>query len=268
MSPRQLLVDCGNSASKWAVVESWSETGPQLSPVQRLPQDAAAEAAALQEVLTRYPQLRHCLICPGHQQRAQHLRHWLGQQQPQLHCRVLGDSLAVPDLGHYPGCGLDRLCAGVAAVAQARSAVLVVDAGTATTISAWLPSDQAQGLGRFAGGLILPGAAACAQGLHQAAPALPCVSHNLLSPADLVASDALAQSTQAALRQALAIGYPAMVESCVAQVAAASGAARVLLCGGAQSTLSPDQRRRWPQQGDLTLSGLARLAQWQDAQEG
>lgn len=158
--------------------------------------------------------------------------------------REVGRDIPLPGCGQYPGMGHDRILAGLAA----GPGRLVVDAGTATTLTAW---DAA---GRFAGGLILPGVHAMLAGLATAAPALPLVLPAYDSPA-------AQRDTHGAIAAAAGIGHPAMVSACLRRLQSETGVARVVATGGgaaqlaAAGVLPTDAIRPW-----LVLEGLARLA--------
>ena len=130
--------------------------------------------------------------------------------------RQAGKDLPIPDLGQYPGCGSDRVLAGLAA--SRGGPVVVVEVGTATTISAWGP--------QFAGGLILPGVRTCLAGLHFCAPALPLVEP--LGPEALAAQ----HTTAGAMGAAVGIGYGPMVAACLLKLVRETGIRRALATGG------------------------------------
>lgn len=156
--------------------------------------------------------------------------------------REVGRDLPLPDRGQYPGLGADRVVAGLAAPHPC----LVVDAGTATTLTAW------DGDGRFAGGLILPGPQAMIRGLAAAAPALPAVEP---LPPDAAAAQ---RSTAGAIAAAAGIGHPAMVRACLDRLRAESGIAAGVVTGGGGPLLAGLlglPLRPW-----LVLDGLATLA--------
>ncbi len=154
--------------------------------------------------------------------------------------REVGADLPLPDLGQYPGMGIDRIVAGFAA----GPGCIVIDAGTATTLTAW---DAA---GRCAGGLILPGPHALIAGLASCAPALP-----LVEP---LGADARAaqRSTAGAIAAAAGIGHPAMVRACLERLRSETGLGRIVATGGGAEALgiSDAEHRPW-----LVLEGLARL---------
>jgi pantothenate kinase type III len=106
--------------------------------------------------------------------------------------------------------------------------VVVIDAGTATTISAWRcdPALVPPAGVRFLGGLILPGARTAIAGLTALAPALPSVA-----PAGPDAR-ALQFSTVGAIGAAMGIGYGPMVAACLIKLERETGIRQVLATGG------------------------------------
>lgn len=222
---RRLLADCGNTWVKLAL------GGDRI----RLP----AEPERLAAWLAGRP-VDELVLLPGATRSSTLLRTWWGGRR-----RELGRDIPVPDLGQYPSLGLDRVMAGLAAGTD----VVVIDAGTATTLTAW----NAQG--RFAGGLILPGAHALIAGLSACAPALPRVDP---LPPDAPAAQ---RDTAGAIAAAAGMGHPAMVAACLARLSQETAITRVLATGGgsaalvAAGTVSADAIRPW-----LVLNGLAEIA--------
>lgn len=225
-SGRRLLADCGNTWVKLAL-------GGDRVRLRATPD-------ALTGWLAGRP-ADELVLLPGGVRGAEVLRSWWGGQR-----RELGRDIPVPDLGQYPGMGLDRVMAGVAAGAN----VIVIDAGTATTLSAW----DAQG--RFAGGLILPGAHALIAGLVACAPALPQV---VPLPPDAIAAQ---RDTRGAMAAAAGISHPAMVAACLARLRQETGISRLLATGGgcpqlaSAGTVPADAVRPW-----LVLNGLGTVAE-------
>ena len=155
--------------------------------------------------------------------------------------REVGVHLHLPDRGQYPSMGLDRIVAGLAA----GPGTIVVDAGTATTLTAW------DGAGRFAGGLILPGPHAMIAGLCARAPALPLVEPLLHDAA------AAQRDTRGAIAAGAGIGHAGMIVWCVAQLQRETGLDRVITtgAGAADLPLPSAVQRPW-----LVLDGLERLS--------
>jgi pantothenate kinase type III len=204
----RLLADCGNSTVKLALVH---QGGVWLH--DRL----AGDAAALTAFIAPHREAISELVVLATGRTATVVLAWAATQGWPL--RHIGVEVPLPDVGQYPGCGLDRVCAGLAAVAQ-EGACVVIDGGTATTITAWGAD------GRMLGGLILPGAAACLRGIAVDAPALP-----LVTPLAADAS-ALQRDTAGALGAAVGIGYPAMVAACAARVQHEAALTALVVTGG------------------------------------
>ena len=59
---------------------------------------------------------KHCVLLPG-AERAAHRWRALCQQNAEVSLRIIGEDIPAPDLGQYATCGLDRICAGIGAVA-------------------------------------------------------------------------------------------------------------------------------------------------------
>ena len=172
------------------------------------------------------------LICiPVSQRHTNVLREWWGDRP----LRRLGVELPAPEFGQYNTCGLDRVCAGLAAVRR-HGACLVIDAGTAVTITAWQADDEK--LPVFKGGMIMPGPRACLHGLTHLAPALP---HPQI---EVILEDPLQHSTDGALQIPFAC-YPEWVRACTKRVAAASGISCHVASGDAGEWL-PDALRARP----------------------
>jgi len=232
---RLLLVDAGNSRLK----AGWHRRGA--------PDAVRAEDADLRELLAGAVRV---VACVAGEPAADGLRRAAGT----VPVAVLGAELPAPDRGQYRTCGLDRVCAGIAAVAV-HGACIVVDAGTATTLTAWR---EEGGRARFAGGLIAPGEVACLAGLRALAPALPAVD-----PADGVpAADQF--ETAGAIAAAAAIGHPALCAACLRALAAAAGLERTVLTGGSAARIAQACAPAQPEV-DLVLRGLARLVEDIDA---
>ena len=222
----RLLADCGNTTVKLALAE-----GRVLLRAAR----CEPRPVAWQDFLGQDTP-EELVLLPGARGYAGAVEAWWPGR-----IRTVGGDLDLPPVGQYVGMGLDRIVAGLGLEGPA----LVIDAGTATTFGAWS--------GTFLGGLILPGAAACAAGLAAAAPALP-----MVTPGQHDAR-ACQRDTAGALAAALGIGYPAMVAACADRLATETGLTRRLLTGGNAPALAAAglqaEHDPW-----LVLRGLAVLA--------
>ncbi|MFW5844771.1 MAG: type III pantothenate kinase [Planctomycetota bacterium] len=154
-----LLADCGNSTCK-------------LARSDRLPGEPLYHAwheGRLRDTLSRLGEGCEALVLlPGNAIGAGMLqRAWSGRT------RTIGRDLPLPDCGQYPGCGADRVLAGLAAIHERKADCIVVSAGTASTIDLWRHAPQRDSRALFAGGCITAGPDAMLAGLHRRAPALP-----------------------------------------------------------------------------------------------
>ena len=213
-----IFADCGNTAVKLAC----GAERVRLSPDQV----AAWLASHAGDEL---------VLLPGAEASACRVRQaWSGR------LIELGRDLPLPECGQYPGMGVDRIVAGLAA----GSAVIVVDAGTATTLTAW------DGSGRFAGGLILPGAHALIAGLCACAPALPSV--------EPLGRDAPAaqRDTRGAIAAGAGLGHAGMVEACLARLQLETRLGRIIItgAGAAALDLAEAEPRPW-----LVLEGMQEM---------
>lgn len=249
----RLIADCGNSTVKLAIMH---KSGVWLH--ERLPIDPARWDTFIEP---HRETIEEFVILPTGQS-VTALRAWWPTAAT---LRVVGEHIPLPDVGQYPSFGMDRLCAGLAATAQERMDCIVVDAGTATTITAW----QAHGLNgvnglkdghglksgpKVVGGLILPGAEACAAGLAAAAPALPAYQPQW-KPATAAVMD-----TDSALSAALGIGYPAMVAACIARLTVDTGISCVVSTGGASVPMLGGVLGRRSYRPSLVCEGVEILA--------
>ncbi|MFW5860382.1 MAG: type III pantothenate kinase [Planctomycetota bacterium] len=244
----QLLVDCGNTGIKLGCVGTGA--GQSVEHARTV----AANPQALTEAIRGCDErVAGVVLLPGNDQHAElFAASWRSGPFRDRPLRRVGADLRLPELGQYQGCGADRLLAGWAAVHALHGDCVIVDAGTATTVDAWRGGDTPVGA-VFLGGVILPGAAACLRGLRQAAPRLPAVDP------DAEVDGPCQRSTRSAIAAGIAIGYPAMVARCVAQLRAQCAIDRVVLAGGAGASLAnavPHAARH----EHLVLCGLARLA--------
>jgi len=213
----RLLADCGNTSIKLALAHDggiWSHARVEPTP-QGIGAFVQPHLAALDELVCLAGSARHAAVLAAW---------WAGASARPL--RTIGRDLAVPALGQYPGCGVDRVLAGLVAVPQEGRSVVVVDAGTATTLTAWLLAPDATPAVRFGGGLIAPGVGACSAGLSQLAPVLP-----MVTPSAFTVSSQQ-HDTRGALAAALGIGYPALVGALRDRLVADAGITRCLLTGG------------------------------------
>lgn len=239
----RLLADCGNTTLKLGVAD-----GPTVLVHERFPFSFGGFERFR---LTHAAEASELILLPGNRQSGEQVRAWWGDRP----LRVVGEDLRVPDYGQYATCGYDRVLAGAVTSLREQRSLVILDAGTATTLTAWRYAD---GKPNFAGGLILPGAQACLDGLVAAAPALPHVTP--LGPD----ASACQPNTRGALAAAIGIGYGPLVAACLLKLERESGIHEVVATGGnialiVASKILPASAHR----PALVLSGMAELAERQ-----
>jgi pantothenate kinase type III len=243
-----LLADCGNTSIKLALAD-----GAGLLRHARVAPQAQAFAAFLG---AEAGAVSGAVALPGSAAHAQLLARWWESAGGGRPLQRIGADLPLPDLGQYPGCGADRVLAGLAAGLRQRQSLVTVDCGTATTLGAWrvdasLVDASLSRAVRFAGGLILPGARACAAGLNRLAPALPLVEP--LGP-DAIAAQA---ETQGSIAAAIGIGYGPMVAACLCKLQRETGIRHAVLTGGgAEDLLRAQVLPRSALHPTLVLAGM------------
>jgi pantothenate kinase type III len=218
----RLLADCGNSTIKLGLAQDGG-----IWQFQRLD----PKIAALDEFIKPFNRtITELAVMPGGRANTVIVESWWAKVGNSRPMRMVGDgSLPVPDLGQYPNCGIDRVLAGLVGCVQERKPLVVVDAGTATTMTAWnyeVANPDPLSAVEFRGGLILPGARACAIGLATLAPALPVVE--ILGPD----AHAVQFDTQGAIGAAIGIGYGPMVAACMLKLERETGIHTHIATGG------------------------------------
>lgn len=143
--------------------------------------------------------------------------------------------------------GSDRLVNAAAAYARYRSALIIVDFGTATTFSA------ISRLGEYLGGAIAPGLGISAEALFSKAAKLPKV--DLLRP-----KAAIGRDTTSSMQAGLIFGYAGLVDELVTRIQDELGQrAKVIATGGFASLIVPESRTIQEVSLFLALEGLELL---------
>lgn len=169
--------------------------------------------------------------------------------QRYLHCEPLmvgpGVRTGMPILYENPKeVGADRIVNAVAAYERYRSACIVVDFGTATTL------DYVTGKGEYAGGAIAPGLGVSMNALIEHAAKLYRVE--LARPREVVG-----RTTVAAIQSGLIYGYTALVDGLVHRILKERGEkARVIATGGLADLIAPESGTIEEVDEFLTLTGL------------
>ena len=245
----KLLVDIGNSRLKWA----WLDRGVLLDPGS-VPHGGQVPSPALDEVGAAPRRAGEILVA--------------SVVAPALTAAMaerLGQVLAAPvriaeteaaAAGVRNGyveprqLGVDRWLAMLAAYARYRTAVCVVDAGTALTVDAVAPD------GRHLGGVIVPGPALMRSALVRETGAIGRAADLLGSQA--VGHDFWGQDTETCIRLGSVRATACLVESCMKALTRSAEPAGVLVLTGGDAPalmaalVSPAEHRPL-----LVLEGLA-----------
>ncbi|HET8579757.1 MAG TPA: type III pantothenate kinase [Nitrospiraceae bacterium] len=140
--------------------------------------------------------------------------------------------------------GSDRLVNAAAAYARYKSALIVIDLGTATTFCAVTQA------GEYLGGVIAPGLGIAADALFSRTAKLPKV--DLVRPKTVIGKD-----TTSSIQSGLIFGYAGLVDEIVVRMQQELGQkGRVIATGGLSSVIAPESRTIQDVSPFLTLEGL------------
>jgi type III pantothenate kinase len=237
-----LTIDVGNTHTDVALFEGTTLTSRWRWPTQADAQAAQLERDWTQQIPDRQPGSLPAVLSTVVPALAAPYTSWW----PGLHLVTPADGdwgfvVAVPDPGQI---GTDRLAACAGAVSLTGAPVIVLDSGTAATLSVI----DAQG--RFIGGAILPGLHTSLQGLVHAAPRLP--APDLHGPVD-----ALGQTTVEAVRFGTVRGHAGAMQAMIAAAHDHVGAAPVIATGGSMGLVASWITGIDHVVPDLVLRGLA-----------
>jgi type III pantothenate kinase len=151
----------------------------------------------------------------------------------------------MPILYHNPKeVGADRIVNGVAAYDKYRSAVIVVDFGTATTF------DCVSDKGEYMGGVITPGLLISAEALYREASKLPRVE--IVKPETIIG-----KTTVESIQSGLIHGYAGLVDGVVEKIKMEMRTEpRIIATGGIANLIAPESRTIKEVDEFLTLRGL------------
>ena len=140
--------------------------------------------------------------------------------------------------------GADRIVNGVAAYDKYRSAVIVVDFGTATTF------DCVSDKGEYMGGVITPGLMISAEALYREASKLPRVE--IVKPETIIG-----KTTVESIQSGLIHGYAGLVDGVVEKIKTEMRTEpRIIATGGIANLIAPESRTIKEVDEFLTLRGL------------
>jgi len=150
-------------------------------------------------------------------------------------------------LGPESGVGADRLANAVGAHLKSKSALIVIDFGTATTF------DVIAADGAYEGGVIAPGVHLSTKALYEAAAQLPHIE--ISKPARVIG-----KNTVQAMTSGLFWGYVSLIDGLVERIKEEYGAPmRVIATGGLSGVFAPHMDIIEDVDEDLTLHGLVEI---------
>lgn len=242
-----LLLDVGNTALKWAVLDD-----RQLRSGGRIEVAQAGLDAALDSHWAPLPAPERVLIgSVASQECLQQLVEWCACRwgvEPEV---IRATQAAHGVTNAYPEperLGVDRWLAMIAARARSAEAAFVVDCGTAVTV------DVLDAQGVHLGGLIVPGLAMMAEGLRG------CAQIRLDGEPDWEAP-LLARDTANAVRGGTLYAGVAFIDRVLTDVGSVlAQPMQQLITGGDAPTMLPLLRHPFEHVPDLVLEGLAVVA--------
>ena len=153
-----------------------------------------------------------------------------------------GLDIGIDDPGQL---GADLVCAAVAALNIYRPPIIIIDLGTATTMTAIDKNS------RFLGGAILPGVNISAESLASETSQLPRVS--IIAPKRCISTN-----TVECIQSGLVFGQAAAIDGIIDRMEEELGyKAQLLATGGLSSVIIPNCRHKIDIEPDLLLKGLA-----------
>lgn len=243
----KLLVDFGNTRVKWA----WLEGGELRDPQGFVHQGVAAGALAERMADGRaVDEVRVASVAAPERSRELCLALEAALHAPVHQAHTSRAAAGVHCAYHEPAqLGVDRWLTMVAAYVHHRSAVCVVDAGTAWTI------DVVRADGRHLGGLIVPGPGLMRRALLGTTGGI--ASSARLLPDSGSHADAWGRDTDACMRLGAWRAGAALVESCMAALLRRGEAPVLVLSGGDAGELMPMLSGPVHHHPLLVLEGLA-----------
>lgn len=221
-----LLIDNSNGRTKFAIAENG-----QLAPdVRVLPTAELAEASVC--ALLQGWHFNRVALCSVVPHAAELLIRCLSLKAPVQRISAALAKLPV-DFSAYPASatlGADRAVNVVAAAALfPGKPLMVMDAGTATTLDVVLPS-AAGGRPRYIGGSIAPGLGTLAGVLHHATAQLPSIPLSL-------PEHAVGRNTAEAMQSGCVLGYRGMLREIIASAEAECAVPMTLVATGGDAPL-------------------------------
>lgn len=221
-----LLIDNSNGRTKFALAE-----GGDLAPEVRVLPTAELTEASVSALLQdwHFHRVALCSVVP---RAAELLTHCLSLKAPVLKISAALADLPV-DFSAYPASatlGADRVVNVVAAAALfSGKPLMVLDAGTATTLDVVLPS-AAGARPRYIGGSIAPGLGTLASALHCATAQLPSIPLSL-------PERAVGRNTTEAMQSGCVLGYRGLLRELITAAETECGTPMTLVATGGDAPL-------------------------------
>jgi type III pantothenate kinase len=247
-----LVIDIGNSNVVWGLFRQQSLTGPWrlVTDQSRTAKEYGSDLIdQLRSAGLAPAQIADVILCsvvppltPVFEQMADTLFH----RKPLVASSDLDTGLTL--LSTNPReLGADRLVTAAAAYDRYKTALIVVDLGTATTFSVVTQS------GEYLGGVIAPGVGISAKALADKTAQLPVV--DLVPPKVVVGRD-----TRSSIQSGLLFGHASLVDGIVTRIEDELGQkVLVVATGGFAPLISPISRTIQEVRPHLTLEGLELL---------
>jgi type III pantothenate kinase len=249
-----LAIDIGNSNVVWGLFEGETLTGPwrMATELSKTSDDYGGPFTQRCKDLGMAPEQVTAVILssvvpaltPVFEQMARQIFH----RQPLIVSSDMDAGLTIRYVDPRE-LGTDRLANAAAAFARYKTALIIVDCGTATTFSVISRT------GDYLGGAIAPGFETAAEALFARAAQLPRVE--FVRPPTVIGRD-----TKSSIQSGLVYGYAGMIDAMVAKMQVELGEqALVIATGGLAPLLAPECRTVREVRPHLTLEGLNCLYQ-------
>jgi type III pantothenate kinase len=245
-----LLFDIGNTRIKWGVLEK-----DNLVRTGSIAHEKLRESG-FSALTTRLPRKVDCVLASNvaGQSFATRFSGVIG-----IHCNLdvhfahaEREAYGVTNSYRSPRrIGVDRWVAMIGARGEFRSALCVVDAGTAVTI------DALDGSGQHLGGMIIPGMVMMASALHASTGEIPLVRVSRKSSAS--GMDLFARTTDGAVQMGALCAITGAIERAVGTLRRSGLRPKVILTGGDASRILTELDDKVLHRPHLVLQGLARM---------
>ena len=271
----KLLIDIGNQRVKWATSEQLNlvdeAATSRIECDKMMPNKTIGNqiintrsADLVTQLMMSFSKLPipesvwvSCVSAAAIKKNIVEMCHVMWQLSPTF-IRAEGDVAGVENGYENPATlGADRWAANIGGRHIAgRSALVVIDAGTAVTI------DYINQAGRFSGGLIFPGAVTMIESLHAATGQIKRPSAPSLSPLPLAQIQLMNTNTKSALENGVMLAVVAGIDRAIEQYLRAEGSElKVIITGGDAECIASLSTHDMKHESNLVLLGLLLLSE-------